>query len=129
MAMETGASLMFGSLDNLSQAEWCARDDETATAERTCHRLRTEPYRRWANGFSCLAFALLGAPMAIRLRHSELWASFFVCFLPILLLYYPLLVGCLDRAKNGDLPPSAVWLANVVFASFGVWMLTRVVRR
>jgi lipopolysaccharide export system permease protein len=92
------------------------------------HRLKTEPYRRWANGFSCLGFALIGAPMAIRRRHGEFWGSFFVCFLPILLVYYPMLVGCVDWAKDGVIPPATVWLGNFVLAAWGVWLLRRVIR-
>jgi lipopolysaccharide export system permease protein len=128
MAADAGAALLFGRLSDLSQAQWQSRENEVAGAERTKHRLFTEPYRRWANGFSCLGFALIGAPMAIRRRHGEFWGSFFACFLPILLVYYPMLVGCLDRAKNGELPPPAVWLGNIVLAAWGIWLLRRVIR-
>lgn len=127
-ASDVATSLLFGRLDDLSQAQWQPRFNEIAAAERTRCRLFTEPYRRWANGFSCLAFVLIGAPMAVRRRHGEFWGSFFACFLPILLVYYPMLVGCLDRAKDGALPPFSVWLGNVVLASWGVWLLRRVIQ-
>jgi lipopolysaccharide export system permease protein len=91
-------------------------------------RLYTEPWRRWANGFSCLCFVLIGAPMAIRLRHAEFLASFFACFLPILLVYYPLLAVSVGQAKDGSVPPPAVWIGNLVLAGWGVWLLRRVVR-
>ena len=42
--------------------------------------------------------------MAIRLRHAEFLAIFFVCFLPILLVYYPLLAVSVDHAKDGAVP-------------------------
>jgi lipopolysaccharide export system permease protein len=128
MAADAGSALLFGRMGELSQPQWLPRLQEVIDAERTRHRLFTEPYRRWAGGFSCLGFALIGAPMAIRRRHGEFWGSFFACFLPILLVYYPMLVGCLDRAKNGVLPPSAVWLGNVVLAAWGIWLLRRVIR-
>ena len=66
--------------------------------------------------------------MAIRRRQGEFWGSFFACFLPILLVYYPMLVGCVDQAKDGAFPPQAVWLGNGVLALWGVWLLRRVVR-
>jgi lipopolysaccharide export system permease protein len=128
MAADAGAALLFGRLDDLSQAHWAPRQEQVTAAERTCHRLFTEPYRRWANGFSCLGFALIGAPMAIRRKHGEFWGSFFLCFLPILVVYYPLLVGCLSWAKNGALPPQSVWLGNLVLAAWGMWLLRRVIR-
>lgn len=127
-ASDVAASLLFGRLDDLSQAQWSPRFAEIDAASRTRCRLFTEPYRRWANGFSCLAFVLIGAPMAVRRRHGEFWGSFFACFLPILLVYYPMLVGCLDRAKEGALPPQAVWLGNIVLVAWGVWLMRRVIR-
>ena len=128
MAADAAAALLFGRLGDLSEQDWQARENNIAGAQNTRHRLFTEPYRRWANGFSCLGFVLIGAPMAIRRRHGEFWGSFFACFLPILIVYYPMLVGCLDRAKNGELPPQAVWLGNLVLAAWGVWLLRRVIR-
>ena len=81
-----------------------------------------------ANGFSCLCFVLIGAPMAIRLRHAEFLASFFACFLPILLVYYPLLMGAVGQAKDGAVPPPTVWLGNIVLALWGLWLMRRVIR-
>ncbi len=90
--------------------------------------MRTESPRRWANGFSCLVFAMVGVPIAILRRYSDTWASFFVCFLPILIIYYPLMAFAVDRAKVGALPPMIVWLGNIVLASWGLWLLRRVYR-
>ncbi|MCA9237888.1 MAG: LptF/LptG family permease [Planctomycetales bacterium] len=128
MAADAGFALLTGRSDELSQAIWMPRVNETIWAERTLSKLRTEPHRRWANGFSCLGFVLIGVPMAIRRRHGEFWGSFFACFLPILLVYYPMLVGCVDKAKDGGFPPEAVWLGNIVLAIWGVWLMRRVIR-
>ena len=89
---------------------------------------RAEPWRRWANGFSCFFFVLVGAPLAIRWRSADVWTSFGICFLPILCVYYPLLAFSVDRAKCGVLPPYAVWLGNVVLLVLGGWLLRRVIR-
>ncbi len=128
MTAEVGHSLMMGRSFELSQTNWQSSEIALRIAVSKLHRLQTEPQRRWANGFSCLCFVMIGAPMAIRLRHGEIWGSFFACFLPILLVYYPMLAGCLDLAKDGVLPPQAVWLGNIVLALWGVWLLKRVVR-
>ncbi|MBL9161216.1 MAG: LptF/LptG family permease [Planctomycetaceae bacterium] len=128
MAAATSMALLLGRFDELAQPQWKARESSLTWSRRTLHRLNVEPYRRWANGFSCLGFALIGAPMAVRRRHGEFWGSFFACFLPILLVYYPMLVGCVDQAKDGVIPPQAVWLGNVVLAAWGVWLLRRVIR-
>ena len=128
MTAETAQVLMTGRMFELSPANWQSKQVALKVAISKRHRLNTEPHRRWASGFSCLCFVMIGAPMAIRLRHGEIWGSFFACFLPILIVYYPMLAGCLDLAKNGALPPQAVWLGNVVLAIWGVWLLRRVVR-
>ena len=90
--------------------------------------MQTEPPRRWANGFSCLCFALVGTAMAIRMRNADVLTSFCLCFFPILMVYYPLLAFGLDRAKAGEIHPYAVWLANGILVVWGVWLMRRVVR-
>ena len=122
------AALLVGNIDELSQSRWQRREEDLESRKRWLYRLQTEPHRRWANGFSCLGFVLIGAPMAIRRRHGEFWGSFFICFLPILLVYYPMLVGVVIQAKDGVVPPQAVWLGNVVLAAWGVWLMRRVMR-
>jgi lipopolysaccharide export system permease protein len=92
-------------------------------------RVEMEPWRRWANGFSCLCFVLVGAPMAIRMRNSDFLTSFFMCFLPILLVYYPVFILGVDQAKRGAVPPIAVWLGNVLIVLWGWWLLRRVIRQ
>jgi len=128
MAAEAAHAMMMGRIFELSQEAWRGKQRQLSGAQGKLHRLNTEPHRRWANGFSCLCFVLIGAPMAIRRRHGEFWGSFFACFLPILLVYYPMLVGCVDQVKDGLLPPQAVWLGNLVLALWGVWLMRRVLR-
>ncbi len=128
MAADAALAMMTGRMVELSQDSWQNKQNRLAGAHGKLYRLDVEPYRRWANSFSCLCFVMIGAPMAIRRRHGEFWGSFFACFLPILLVYYPMLVGCLDAAKDGALPPQAVWMGNLVLAIWGAWLMRRVVR-
>jgi lipopolysaccharide export system permease protein len=127
MAAEMAAALLLGNFAEFAPDPWRVREHELLLSERTLSRLKTEPHRRWANGFSCLGFVLIGAPMAVRRRHGEFWGSFFICFLPILLIYYPML-AMVDQAKDGAVPPQAVWLGNIVLAALGAWLLRRVLR-
>ena len=93
------------------------------------NRIVMEPWRRWANGFSCLCFVLVGAPMAIRMRNADFLTSFFLCFLPILIVYYPVFMLGVDQAKRGSVPPAVVWMGNVLITLWGWWLLRRVVRQ
>ncbi len=95
--------------------------------ERLC-RLRTERHRRWSAGFSCLFFAWIGAPMAVWMRNRDFLSSFFLCFLPILIVYYPLLAYGIDGAKYGTIPPWSVWAGNLLLAGWGLALMRKVVR-
>jgi lipopolysaccharide export system permease protein len=92
------------------------------------YRLRTEPYRRWANGFSCLCFALIGTPVAMLRRNADALTNFFFCFLPILIVYYPLLMFGEDLTTTGKLWPICFWMANTVLCIPAVMLLRRVIQ-
>jgi lipopolysaccharide export system permease protein len=128
LAAESALALVTGQLEDLSEATWKAKRKQLSDARSRLFRLKTEPWRRWANGFSSLAFVLVGAPLAILLKKSDVMTTFGYLFVPILATYYPLLMGCCDRAKAGGLPPLVVWIPNVGLVLVGVWLMRRVVR-
>jgi lipopolysaccharide export system permease protein len=128
LVAQSAFGMMTGDFDSLSNAAWNVHEKDKQNAEFRLHRLHTEPWRRWANGFSCLCFVLIGVPVAVWLKQSEFIASFFICFLPILLAYYPLLAVSVDQAKDGAFPPQSVWLGNILLSLAGVWLLRRVNR-
>jgi hypothetical protein len=45
-----------------------------------------------------------------------------------LLLYYPLLIFSVDRAKSGGIPAFSVWLGNAIMVACGCWLVRRVLR-
>jgi len=62
------------------------------------------------------------------MRKTDFFSSFFACFLPILLLYYPLLMLGVEQAKRGSVPPASVWLANIAIGLIGLWFLRKIHR-
>jgi len=126
--VRTVGQLLTGDFTDLTGAPWQACQRKTAHAWETLHRLHTEPHRRFAVGFSCLCFAIVGVPMAVRRRHGEFLASFFSCFLPILLVYYPFLMISIDHAKEGSWPAASLWVGNLVLVAWGVLLMRRVRR-
>jgi lipopolysaccharide export system permease protein len=128
LAVKAAYQMMTGDFAGLTGGEWLTNRHLLRQAEIRLTRFHTEPWRRWANGFSCFFFVLVGAPLAIRLRTADVWSSFGVCFLPILCAYYPLMMYGVDRAKIGALPPYAVWLGNVILLAVGCWLLRKVIR-
>lgn len=120
---QTAAGLCLASFHSIAGPTSTGARQNVETLKRRVFRLRTEPWRRWATGFSCFFFVLVGAPLAIRMRTADLWTSFGLCFMPILVLYYPLIAIAVDRSKAGQWPAFSVWLGNAVLMVVGLWLL------
>ena len=128
MAADAAFCLVSGDAAGLQSARWEDRSKSLRYSKYRINRLRTEPWRRWANGFSCFFFVVVGVPLSIRMRNSDFMTSFFSTFLPILVVYYPLMTFGVDRAKDGDLPQFACWLGNAACGFWAVWLTRRVLR-
>ena len=129
MAIDAATAWMMGDFVGLTSKDWERKTNQLADAKYRYGRLHVVPHRRWASGFSCLAFALIGIPVAMRLRAGNYATTFGVCFLPILFLYYPLFMFGLNGAKMGTLPPWSAWLGNIACAAVGIVLLIREFRR
>jgi lipopolysaccharide export system permease protein len=128
MAAQAAYQMTCGDFDELTSDVWRMYENDKLELSSRYYRLVSVPQRRWAGGFACLCFALVGAPMAICLRNRDFLTSFFLCFLPILIVYYPLMIFGADQVKNGNLPTIFVWAGNIMLMLWGVWLLRRVVR-
>ena len=128
MAAQAANQMLGGDFDGLADKEWKTREQRLDEANTRLCRLQTVPWRRWADGFCCLCFAWVGAPMAIRRRNQDFLTSFFLCFLPILVVYYPLMAWGVNGAKNGELPAYSVWAGNILLLIWGAYLLRKVVR-
>jgi len=128
-AIRACSQMITGDLVGLTNADWQIRTEQLADAETRLSRLHVVPHRRWASGFSCLAFAIIGIPVALGLKTSNHAATFGLCFLPILLVYYPLFMLGLDGAKMGSLPPYGAWLGNLACAAIGGLLMYREFKR
>jgi lipopolysaccharide export system permease protein len=115
----------FGRLQTLSK--WGAMQDDEHSS--TYHRLRTEVHSRYAMSCSCLFFVLLGGPFAIYKAKSQFLTSFLFCFVPIIAVYYPLILGLMAQAKRGNVDPAwAMWSGNFLLAVAAWAVLRRVIR-
>jgi lipopolysaccharide export system permease protein len=78
---------------------------------------------------SCFFFVLLGGPFSILQGRRQFLTSFFLCFLPILLIYYPIALLMMSLCKNGQADPAyAMWAGNVILAFAGLWVLRKVLK-
>jgi lipopolysaccharide export system permease protein len=79
--------------------------------------LDVEQHMRGALSLGCLCFVLVGCPVGIWFSKSDYLSAFITCFLPVVFLYYPLLLCGLNLAKSGKVPIEvAVWGSDAVMA-------------
>jgi lipopolysaccharide export system permease protein len=90
--------------------------DEKKKAKRfELNCLTAELQMRPALAVGCLFFVLVGCPIGIWFSKSDHLSAFITCFLPIVIVYYPLLLCGTGLAKDGKvLPFLGVWMANGV---------------
>jgi lipopolysaccharide export system permease protein len=91
--------------------------------------LDVELLMRPALSLGCLCFILVGCPVGIWFSRSDYLSSFITCFLPIVLIYYPLMMCGTGFAKEGKWEPiSLVWGANVLIGLIGLVLFRRLLR-
>ena len=128
LAAQTSFALVNGRWNDIVQSRGAELRLKIFGGTYRATRLRAEPWRRWAFGFSCFFFVLVGAPLAIISRTADFWSSFGMVFLPILIIYFPIFILGQDRAKDGMWPPYSVWLANAMVGFVAYFVLKRVWR-
>jgi len=129
LAAQAGFQLLTGDLMEMTGKAWLTNNEELRVAHFTLNRYEAEPYRRWANGFCCLAFVLIGATYSIRRRVADFWNCFATVFFPVVVAYYPVFQFGVNQAKAGNLPPYSVWMGNIFFFALGLWLVQRLIRK
>ncbi|MFH0763050.1 MAG: LptF/LptG family permease [Candidatus Omnitrophota bacterium] len=72
--------------------------------------------------FSCLVFILLGAPLAMMTRRREKSINVGIAIL-IMVIYYPMFIGCTALGIEGVMPPSIImWAPNFLLGSIGIFL-------
>ena len=82
--------------------------------KRQINELETESQMRIAMGTGGLFFVLLGAPVGILFARRDFLSAFMTCFMPIIVVYYPLVLMGVNLGKEGIVPAVGVWAGNAV---------------
>jgi lipopolysaccharide export system permease protein len=91
--------------------------------------LVSELHMRPALSLGCLCFVLVGCPVGIWFSRSDYLSAFITCFLPIVVLYYPLMLCGINFAKLGRINPwLALWTANALMAVIALGLFRRLLR-
>lgn len=89
----------------------------------------TELQMRPALSLGCLCFVLIGCPVGIWFSRSDYLSAFITCFLPVVLIYYPLVLCGINLSKLGRTDPlPALWAANGLMAFAALILFRRLVK-
>ncbi|MEY2727766.1 MAG: hypothetical protein RLZZ458_3633 [Planctomycetota bacterium] len=121
LALGEFEELADGSVQNLATGRVRARNDEL--------RFHTEVHSRFSMSAGCLFFVFIGGPFSMLQARRQFLTTFVMCFLPILLIYYPILFLMLNLSRTAAVNPVwAMWVPNVILFAVGFVMLVRVTR-
>lgn len=96
---------------------------------RRVNEYETEKQLRVAQSFGSLVFVILGAPVGIIFARRDFLSAFISCFLPIILLYYPLMLLGKNLGTEDILDPMlALWGGNVLLAILSCFVIPPVLR-
>ncbi len=128
-AIRDGFSFATGRFDRINWADVFQVFRDHAEWIRRCNELNTEWHLRISMAFGSLLFVLVGAPIGIRFARRDFLSAFMTCFLPIIAIYYPLMLGGVNMSKEGQLVPIvSLWLGNLLLALGALLVLPSVVK-
>lgn len=91
--------------------------------------METEKHQRIAMSCGSFFFVLLGAPVGILFAKRDFLSAFISCFVPIIILYYPLVILGGNMGKDDILPPVvALWLGNSVLGVLSGFVLPSIMK-
>ncbi|MFW5782590.1 MAG: LptF/LptG family permease [Candidatus Muiribacteriaceae bacterium] len=83
-------------------------------------------YQKTAMPFSCMIFAFIGAAMGTTTKRSGTFANLGLSVI-LIFIYYVLFSFLKSYGVAGKMSPIfATWLPNIIFAAFGIFLVTKV---
>ncbi|HRA88749.1 MAG TPA: LptF/LptG family permease [Planctomycetaceae bacterium] len=127
--IEAAMMLLTGEFAQLAGADFESMNAEQRRATKDERRFRSEIHNRFSMSASCWFFAFLGGPFAMLQARRQFITSFIICFLPILVVYYPTMFLIINLCKTGSIAPWwAMWVPNIIVGTAGFFVLRKVVQ-
>ncbi|HXY33895.1 MAG TPA: LptF/LptG family permease [Planctomycetaceae bacterium] len=127
--VETAFALATGDFDRLDKPDMLQYDADLIVKKEEVVTNHTEIHSRFALSASCFFFTLLGGPFSILQAKRQVLTSFIMCFLPILIAYYPIIFLMMNQSKNDVVNPAwAMWVANALIVPVAWYTLRRVLK-
>jgi len=129
LAQHTAMTLLTGEFEELNSRDVTRYRNSNRKATIEERKLRTEIHGRFSMAASCLFFAFVGGPFSMLQARRQFMTSFIICFLPILLVYYPVMFLMANLCKTGSVQPVwAMWIPNAILLIAGLTIFRSVVR-
>lgn len=118
-----------GRMDQVKWGDVQKAQVEHAYFQKRIHEFETEKQLRTSMSFGSLLFVILGAPVGILFARRDFLSAFISCFVPIITVYYPLMLFGVNLGKEGTLPPSqALWMGNLVLIALSLWAYPKILK-
>jgi len=128
-AIKDGFAFATGRLDMINWGDVNQAFRDHMDWIRACNELETEWHLRISMAFGSLLFVILGAPVGILFAKRDFLSAFMTCFLPIIGLYYPLMLFGTNVSKEGLLDPwYSLWIGNGLLALLAGFVLPSVIK-
>jgi lipopolysaccharide export system permease protein len=128
-AMAAGLWIGTGRIGRVDWAQVQRSFVDYGTWEMRCKEYEAEKQLRVAMSCGSFFFVFLGAPVGILFARRDFLSAFITCFVPIIILYYPLILLGVNMGKDGLLNPTvALWSGNTVLAVLAGFVLPSVVK-
>ena len=106
-------ALSEGAFERLEPGAQPPLDMKERTRSERYSKLCTEIHSRVALSCSCFFFVLIGSPVAIVQGKRNVLTNFALCFGPIILCYYPIVLLTMMLCRDGMLNPAwGMWIGN-----------------
>ena len=129
-AIKVAFAMALGEFDTLAEDSLIDESNKIVSSTSQMRKHNTELHNRFALSCSCFFFALVGAPFSVLQARRQFLTTFFLCFLPILLVYYPVVLLMMSLAKSGSVNPAwAMWTGNAILLVGAIFVLRHTVRR
>jgi lipopolysaccharide export system permease protein len=126
---EAAIALATGNFERLSESGFQHFDSQIRSNESNSRKANTELHNRFALSCSCFFFALVGGPFSILQARRQFLTTFFLCFMPILLAYYPIVLLMMNLSKTGSVNPAwASWCGNAILLVASIFVLRKAIK-
>lgn len=125
----TAFALSHGDFGQLSGAQYEQHVWKSRELTEQFHKFYTEIHMRLALGCSCFFFVLVGSPFAVLQGRRQFLTSFALCFGPIVIFYYPIVLVMMNLGKDDVIDPAiGMWTGNVGMGVAAWWLLRKVLQ-